>query len=165
MLRLQRKRRSRGAAYAEACVMIPVFITIIWSYHLLYNANVARHSSMANARSVAWENAMEGCTFFDGGSDACVGDGCTDAEAVSSGLDSWIIDILGPLFGPPVSGSSTVNYEVGGTPFGLMSGGAATAHINLVCTSKRQTLWEILKEAICNVPGLGSFLSFISFCP
>lgn len=162
MLRLHRKRRSRGAAYAEACVMIPVFITIIWAYHLLYNANVARGTAMMNARSAAWERSMEGCTFFEGG--ACEGDGCVEGSSASEGLDSWIVDILGPLFGPPANGASTVDYNVGGTPWGLMSGGAASADIRLVCNTKRQTLWQILKEAICNVPGLGSFLSFISFC-
>ncbi|MFK8001401.1 MAG: hypothetical protein AB8H86_17530 [Polyangiales bacterium] len=164
MLRLQRKRRSRGAAYAEACVMIPVFITIIWAYHLLYNANVARGTAMMNARSQAWELSMAGCTFFEGGS--CEGSGCADGAAVGDGLSGsgWIMDILGPIFGPNVSGASSVDYEVGGTPWGLMSGGAASADVSLVCNTKRQTLWMILKEAICNVPGLGSFLDFISFC-
>jgi hypothetical protein len=144
--------------------MIPVFITIIWSYHLLYNANVARGTAMMNARSSAWELSMAGCTFLERG--GCEGDGCAEGEAAGEGLsgDSWIMDILGPIFGPNVSGASSVNYEVTGTPWGLMSGGAANADIQLVCNTKRQTLWQILKEALCNVPGLGSFLSFISFC-
>lgn len=145
--------------------MIPVFITIIWAYHLLYNANVARGTAMMNARSQAWELSMAGCTFFEGGS--CEGSGCGEGGAVGDGLggsNSWIMDILGPIFGPTVSGASSVDYEVGGTPWGLMSGGAASADVSLVCNTKRQTLWMILKEALCNVPGLGSFLDFISFC-
>lgn len=164
MLRLQRKRRSRGAAYAEACVMIPVFIIIVWSYHLLYNANIARHTSMMNSRSQAWELSMAGCTFFEGGS--CEGDGCGDGGGVEGALadDGWIMAILGPIFGPNVTGASNVAFEVGGTPWGMMSGGSASSRVTLVCNTKRQTLWMILKEAICNVPGLGSFLSFINFC-
>lgn len=174
MLRLQRKRRSRGAAYAEACVMIPVFIIIIWSYNLLYSANVARGTAMMNARSDAWEVSMEGCGMLDGGE--CRGDGCDEDGEVNSALsgdNSWILRILGGLFGPEVGGSSTVNYEVG-TPSGanwgsreggpLMSSGSASADIVVVCNTRRQTIWQILKQAICAVPGLGSFLDFISFC-
>ena len=144
--------------------MIPVFITIIWAYHLLYNANVARGTAMMNARSDAWELSMAGCTFFEGGS--CTGDGCAEGGGVEGALadDGWIMAILGPIFGPNVTGSSSVNYEVGGTPWGLMSGGSASAHVMVVCNTKRQTLWMILQEAICNVPGLGSFLDFINFC-
>ena len=107
---------------------------------------------------------MAGCTFSEGGS--CEGDGCGEGGALGDGLagDSWIMDILGPIFGPNVSGASDVAYEVGGTPWGMMSGGSASSHITLVCNTKRQTLREVLKEAICNVPGLGSFLDFINFC-
>ena len=164
MLRLQRKRRTRGAAYAEACVMIPVFITIIWSYHLLYNANVARGTSMMNARSEAWEAAMEGCGIAEGGG-GCTGDGCgAEGTDAPSALPDWVLAVMGPIFGPEVSGASSVDYEVTGTPWGLMSGGAASSRVTMVCNTKRQTLWQILQDAICRVPGLGSFLSFISFC-
>ncbi|MEM7607557.1 MAG: hypothetical protein AAF411_19560 [Myxococcota bacterium] len=159
--------------------MLPVFFTLLWSYHLLYNGHVARGTSMSNARMGAWQTSMEGCAFGDTrNTTTCVdcdsgGAGATAEVGETGDLFSGLLgeipflgSLLRGLFGPMVSGAGNVAYTPGYRPReGLSNGGNIDARMDVVCNSQRESLADILKRAVCSWPAVGTVLSFLNFCP
>lgn len=168
----QRSRRFRGAAYVEALIMLPVFIATWWGYYYLGNAYHARNRAAADARFVAWNDAK-------GAADSC-GDpepNCPDCSESGRNGESaerdvigeanqnqegqnfgWIMEVIGPLFGPTTIGSDVESYEAGSRS------GNVGATLGVLCVARRRTLPGLLKEVVCGLPGVGQLLEFLTFC-
>lgn len=164
----RRNRRTEGAAYAEAVIMLPVFFIIFTGFYVLYNANTARLDAMSVARTEAWRIASEGCPL--GESSECVGDACGAIGTVTSGLDAALAgtgparallqSVLDSLLGPNTMASDTQTFAGSGA----FSGGSAGAAYQVVCNTQRETFMGLIKRAACAmVPtAVASYLS--SFC-
>lgn len=147
----------RGAAYAEAVIMLPVFMAIFAGYLVLFNAHSARLETMNNVRSATWQRSVEGCGLFDA-DEGCTG-ACADRiGSISGGIASDIPIVggmLSSLVGPIVSeGATPVSYDgvVESANFeGSFGGGSATSSYQLVCNTRRQTVWDIVKAAACQI--------------
>ena len=179
MMIRNRAKRSRGAAYAEAIIMLPVFIVTLWGYQLLFSGHRARTAAMSQARHAAWASSMEGCGLgedaistcpgCDGSSDSAPGDVPGDAGAIWDRLQDipFIGGILSGLFGPMVDGSGSQTYAstYSGARSDRQKNGEARAAVHVVCNTKRETLGDIIKRALCNTPVVGALVSFIpDFC-
>ncbi len=176
MLSRHRNRRTRGAAYAEAVIMLPVFMILMWGYYLLYNGHGARRTAMAGARTSAWEASMEGCGLLDEATNTC--ESCGDSpgegplapsgvfDSLTSGSMSWLGDIIGGLFGPLVGRQNNAEYDAHFVPEdSLRDGGTVRARMQVVCNTKRETLLGIIKQALCRSGLIGGILDFIGdFC-
>lgn len=140
----------RGAAYAEAVIMLPVFMAIFAGYYALFNAHSARLETMNNVRSATWQRSVEGCGLFDA-DEGCTGACASEIGSISGEIASDIPIVggmLSSLVGPIVSeGRTAVDYD-GAAAFG---GGSATSSYQLVCNTRRQTVWDIVKAAACEI--------------
>lgn len=164
-------RDTRGAAYAEAVIVLPVLITILWGNYLVMGAGSSKLEAMNEVRRVAWEAANtpsrceessdhDGADRFDGG-------------GVVTELMGWmgeaedipiIGDLLADFFGVPhIPSPATSSYDIPGA-FGGGTG-SASAEYMVMCNTERKTISMMLSRAFCDlvekISG-GSVPSFLS---
>lgn len=67
---LRRHARERGAAMVEAAFMFPMFIILFFSIIYAHSFSATKIDEAAQARELAWSNAMSNCVEGGGGSDS-----------------------------------------------------------------------------------------------
>ena len=169
LTRNNRRGRSRGAAYAEALIMLPVFFITLWGYQLLFHGHSAKAEAAAVSRTSAWETSMAGCGLLDESDSTCSGCPAADTSDVIGALGGeamgWFSGILGGLFGPMVGAGAVEDYNSGEGFSSLSRDGSVSASMGVVCNTKRETLISIIKQALCENPIMGPIVSYISdFC-
>lgn len=164
-------RDCRGAAYAEAVIVLPVLITILWGNYLIMGAGSSKLEAMNEVRRVAWEAANtpseceetsdpDGADRFDGGGVV------TTLTGWMSAAESIPIvgDLLSDFFGlPHVPSPATADYEIPAT-FGGGTG-TSSAEYMVMCNTERKTISMMLSRAFCDLVekitggGVPAFLS------
>jgi len=163
-------RDTRGAAYAEAVIVLPVLITILWGNYLIMGAGSSKLEAMNEVRRVAWEaaNTPSECEESSDhrGADRFGGGVVTDLTSWMGRAESIPIvgDLLSDFFGVPhIPSPATSNYEIPGA-FGGGSG-TASAEYMVMCNTERKTISMMLSRAFCDlverISG-GSVPSFLS---
>ncbi len=164
-------RDCRGAAYAEAVIVLPVLITILWGNYLIMGAGSSKLEAMNEVRRVAWEAANtpseceetsdhDGADRFDGGGAVTTLLGWMSA---AEGIPI-VGDLLSDFFGMPhIPSPSTSSYEIPGA-FGGGTG-TASAEYMVMCNTERKTISMMLTRAFCDLVekisggGVPSFLA------
>ena len=148
---------TRGAAYAEAVIVLPVLIGILWGNYLIFNAGSSKLEAMNDVRRVAWQaaNTPDVCeeTSDPSGADTFNTGGVV--TSVLGWMDSAatipvVGDFLSNFFGVPHRPSpSTVSYDIPGAYGG--GTGAASAAYMVMCNTERLTISMMLKRAFCDL--------------
>ncbi len=162
-------RDTRGAAYAEAVIVLPVLITILWGNYLIMGAGSSKLEAMNDVRRVAWEASNtpseceessdpDGADRFDGGGVVTTLLGWMD---LAQGIPI-VGDFLADFFGVPhVPSPASVSYEIPGA-FGGGTG-TSTAEYMVMCNTERKTISTMLRRAFCDlVDSFGGIPPFLS---
>jgi len=150
-------RDTRGAAYAEAVIVLPVLITILWGNYLIMGAGSSKLEAMNEVRRVAWEAANtpseceessdpDGADRFDGGGAVTTLLGWMDAATSIPVVGDFLSDFFGV---PHVPSPATASYDIPGA-FGGGTG-TSTAEYMVMCNTERKTISMMLKRAFCDL--------------
>ena len=150
-------RDQRGAAYAEALIVLPVLILIMGGNYLLLNAGVAKTTAMNSVRRDAWHTANGSgcdesnecpgdCDTFDGG-----GGPVSRVMGWIQGLANipLIGDIVENFFGVPTTVGANESFEVPGAFTGVQN--TASAGYRIMCNTERKTIRMLMTEAFCGL--------------
>lgn len=157
-------RDERGAAYTEAVIMLPVFMTVMALFFMVYRVYTKKFETMSNVRSVAW-TAANSDSCEDGGTEECPsgGSGCTTSDEeddVQGGIDDLLgeateIPVLGTLldgvFGVAITKTVTDSVE---NPDYLGGGTKSVAtSYTLMCNPEPTTVWELILDSFNDIIG------------
>ncbi|UJR82148.1 TadE/TadG family type IV pilus assembly protein [Sandaracinus amylolyticus] len=162
-------RDTRGAAYAEVVLMMPVFISLFAGIGFFHHFYMARMDAAAEARRCAWAYANGGCDQVPAGCEGVVGGAGGGAESrtsrpeVNSGIADAREGVAQMDRDMPLSasrriyeailGSSTTARGSESVPMPDWVGGGsrdARCGYTVVCNEREQTLGGLIREAFCN---------------
>lgn len=172
-------RDTRGAAYTEAVIVIPVFI-LLWAAVIHVGGSFqAKSVASQTARRCAWayanggcDDVPEGCEGVVGGADRQFDDGDIDDVAGDDGqkirdgvqqISDPIDDSIGEI---PVAGDiihaivGTATTATAGVPVKRpkVLGGQRqrlTTSYTVMCNEREKTLGSIVTGAFCSLTGIG----------
>lgn len=156
----------RGAAYAEAVIMLPVYILVFALFYMVHDAAIAKTVSMSEARQAGWTAAFDDCGEGDSSDGACTScsdvtdDGTIFGELTGElsggeGLGGALLGAIEPLitgiFGGQVTRTGTADY----TRPVYLGGATVTVSSNytMVCNPERMTLASILSGVWDSITG------------
>ncbi len=169
-------RDTRGAAFAEALVMMPAFILLFAGVGFFHHYYTARMNAAETARRCAWAYSNGGCDQVPGGCAGVVGgqDAGGAPRASSGDIAEAQTQIDRITSGVAVPGLDSIRRAILGTattatgresvPIPDVARGGrrdATCRYTVVCNERERTLASIVRDAFCakaNSLGIGGVL-------
>jgi hypothetical protein len=153
-------RDQRGAAYAEAVVMLPVYLAMFALFGLVHNEAHQKMETLAQSRSNAWQRSNGGCEGEDESCPSCMAVEGSDDGTVYGDIDGAIngvgeIPIVGSILEGMLDGlfgsQTTVRASATIERPRLLGGGSrtATSSYTVLCNPVRTSVWEMLRNAFC----------------
>ncbi len=144
-------RDTRGAAFAEAVVMLPAFLLLWAGINFIYQKQKAMQEALEESRKCAWAYAESSCSEAPTGCIPKDQQEITDTTGASTklgkargGLDAVIGSIFGKPFGMITSNSVTPPKLIGGRAHSLK----ATQF--MICNEAARDPGEVTETAACN---------------
>ncbi|UJR83813.1 TadE/TadG family type IV pilus assembly protein [Sandaracinus amylolyticus] len=154
-------RDTRGAAYAEAVLVIPVFVLLAGGVVYLHGVHAARMDASLRARECAWAYANGGCETLppecretgggaaDDGGDPALADAVASVQEMQS---SFPIPGLGStgeaIFGRTVRLSATATAQ--STPLFPAPPREMEASALGVCNERERTIETVARDVFCS---------------
>lgn len=161
-------RDTRGAAYTEVVLMMPVFISLFAGVGFFHQYYTARMDAGTEARRCAWAYANGGCEQVPAGCAGVVGgSGGAERRLSDSAVQGQVDEARGNVSQMeremPLPGAATRIYEaiLGSSTTASASepvtmpdwvgGGTRQARCGytVVCNEREQTLGGLIREAFC----------------
>lgn len=153
-------RDEGGAAYAEAVVMMPVFIAMLALFGLVHHEAHQKMSTMAESRSQAWQTSNAGCNGEAVGCDSCTTVGSDEDGTVFGSIqdafgDIGSIPIVGSILQGMLDGllgtQTTLRASASVNRPNYLGGGArdASSSYTVMCNPVRQSIWGMVRDAFC----------------
>lgn len=151
-----RRRRQRGAAYAETVVMLPFFAAVWAGMIYMHKAYSSKIFTMAETRTCVWTYATNGCQRVPPGcsitrGEAPQGDRPSALDGLQRVLGSIgnILQITNPIASTRVTRSVSKPRILGGGSLTVLAGQ------EMMCNTVAATSNSIVQQAFC---------SFTPFC-
>lgn len=156
------RARCRGAASAEAVVVLPIFIVLFISLFYVRDQVLAKQAAQERARSCAWLYSWNNCEFDASSMPAECRDvvastpvGADAAKAVSEKLtgDGFFANVVSKMVDPALKAAfgSAIDVNVSrGVTQPLLYGGHAqstSGNYHLACNLKPTTPLDVAKDA------------------
>lgn len=153
-------RDQRGAAYAEAVIMLPVYLAMFALFGLVHNEAHQKMETLAQSRSAAWQRSNAGCEGEDESCPSCMGVEGADDGTVYGDIDGAIngvgeVPIVGSILEGMLDGlfgsQTTLRASATIERPRLLGGGSrnATSSYTVLCNPVRTSVWEMLRNAFC----------------
>ncbi|MDQ3031891.1 MAG: hypothetical protein M3Y87_05690 [Myxococcota bacterium] len=162
---------TRGAAYTEVIIMMPVFISLFVGIGFFHEYYLARMNAATEARRCAWAYSNGGCDQVpDGCAGVIRGTGGAESRGSSPAVEDHTGDVRDGVAEldreMPMSASRRIMEAIlgssttarGSEPVQLpdwVGGGSreATCGYTVVCNEREHTLQSLVREAFCNKAG------------
>lgn len=168
-------RDTRGAAYTEVVLMMPVFISLFAGIGFFHDYYTARMNAATEARRCAWAYANGGCEDVPAGCGGIVGGSRSAAPSLSDAQTQQTVTQVQNNVGAmerrmPVPGVARRIYEMilgasttatGSEPVTMpdwVGGGSREARCSytVVCNEEDRDLVDVIHDAFCSAVGTGA---------